>query len=396
MIKKKAAIVAEIESKFVQAIRRGRANSRLELARLFRLAPSTAGIYVERLVSEGYLCESSGSEVQGPGRPVSRLDLLPNIGSFLGVEFAAEKIHAVCLDFSGQILLRETRDLPRPTTVARVLNELREITVSMKSRCTIPLLGIGLGVPGTVDPGKGIALDYRFIPDWQNVAPAEFLSKDFNVPILTENNARTTALGTLIFDPQERTGDFVSLLVRAGVGSGIVIDGELRRGHEFMAGEVGRIPSAWWENSPTDVAPAIEDVASTRAIIKYIESRLREGAASQLQAKVDSLTIDAVIAAVKEGDDLAREAVQRAASSLGWLAHIVALVVNPKTIILAGPLNELGDWYRLEVKNALHEHAVRSRTKQPAIQLSKLGQDAGALGAAGLAMEAWKPQYTNF
>jgi predicted NBD/HSP70 family sugar kinase len=97
------------------------------------------------------------------------------------------------------------------------------------------------------------------------------------------------------------------------------------------------------------------------------------------------------VAAVKAGDTLAIEAVRHAAHHLGWACHVLALVENPRTIVVTGPLAELGDWFRQELEASLVRHATHSHIQLPQIAVTTLGESVGALGAASLAIEAWKP-----
>lgn len=393
MVKKKVAQVEKLEAKLVREIRYGKAGSRLELATALRLAPSTVGIYVDRLIEQGFLLEGVSGGIPRRGRPALQLQLNGNAGCFIGVEFECRILHAVSVDFSGVILKRYSVCILDGTTTQQVLDGLlqaiREVMPPME------LLGIGVAVPGTVDAVKGIAKDYQYVEGWSDIPLADFLTRCFGVPAYVENNARATALGCLVFDKGKRSTSFVSLLVRSTVGAGIVINGELLQGAKSLAGDVGKIQMGNLGLSVLAERESVEEVSAASAITRYVIERLHAGAPSLLSDQRGAIKINMVIDAANEGDALAREALQRAARGLGWLAHLLTLVVNPEVILISGALNGLGDWLRLEVQAALNDFASAIRIERPRIALSHLSEEVGALGAASLALDCWKPHHTH-
>lgn len=391
-MKHKIAQVQELEARIIREIRRQRADSRLKLALQLQLAPSTVGIYVDRLITAGFLSEEPlGGKQPRRGRPAQSLYLRGAAGCFVGAEFEAEALHANCVDFSGQVLARHSSRLPRGSDAEGVMTGLEAAIRSVLDAQKLPLLGIGIGAPGIIDAERGTALDYRFIRGWTNVPVARRLRETFKVPVVVENNALATALGNLLFDPSHRPGDFVNFLVRSGVGAGLVINGALYRGDSFLAGEVGRIQQMTTaQDGP--LAETMEDSASTQGIVQFVTRQLPQHPSSVLQRYRAELTIRDVIAAAQGGDELARLGLQRAARTLGWLAHVVTLVINPAFIVLTSPLNVLGEWFRLEVQAALSGYASRTRSELR-VYLSGLNEEAGALGAASLALDSWKPNH---
>ena len=389
MVRKKHAYVEELEGRFIKEIRYGRATSRLELATRHQLAPSTVGIYVDRLLQSGHLREDSSGQHLQPGRPALKLSLRGEAGLFVGVEFEARNIHAVCVDFSGKILNRVEEVIPSGADAPSVMAALQNAIDGVIRRNYKSLLGIGVGVPGLVDPELGVALHYRFIQGWKDIPVAQRLRERYKVPIHLENNARATAKGIMLFEPAVRKENFVCLLVRSGVGAGIVVNGQLHRGANNLSGEVGRIVFQGAESS--DQGETLEDVASINAILRFVRENAPRFPSSPLAADARELSIAGVIEAANDGDELARESLRRAIYNLGWLAHLMVLIENPGAIVLSGPLNALGDWLRLEIQASLANYLRLSHTERPVIALSALGAEAGALGASSLAIDAWKP-----
>ncbi len=386
MVRKKHAYVVELGARLIRDIRHGRASSRLELSQRLKLAPSTVGIHIDRLLASGHLREELDKESNLPGRRAQRLVLRGDVGCFVGVEFEARTLHAVSVDFAGSVLRTLRSEIPEGANADEVLEALSQAIASVRGSRREKLLGIGVGVPGLVEPASGLARHYRFIEGWRDIPVVEYLRARFPVPILLENNVRATTMGIMLFEKIRNLDNFVCVLIRSGVGAGIVRDGALYCGTTYTAGEVGRIPLL---GNGTDAHTTLEDTTSLQAILSFAREHVSQHPDSLLSGK--DISIADLIQAAKDGDELARKSLSRAISNMGWLSHLLALVENPSAIIFAGPLNDMGEWLRLEIQASLSAYSARSRTEKPRILLTTLGENVGALGAASLALEAWKP-----
>src|SRR5580704_8186791 len=147
---KKQQVVSDLESAMIRLVRSRGGISRVELARKLKLVPSTAGIYVDRLLAEGYLLETAAA-ARGLGRPPVALHLNPAAGQFVGVDFEARQIFATAVDFAQQPLEKVRRTIPARATVERVLAIIADAVAEVAGAHRRDLLGVGLGVPGPVD-----------------------------------------------------------------------------------------------------------------------------------------------------------------------------------------------------------------------------------------------------
>ena len=212
--------------------------SRVELARDLGLAPSTAGIYVERLLAEGFLLETE--ETTGDaGRPPRILRPNPEGGEFIGVDFEARNIMAVAVDFSDRPLRNAHKRIEADDSAEQVVGKIEEAIKEVLPPSGSRLLAIGVGVPGIVDSSRGVAVHYKYIAKWENVALAQTLSERFTVPVFLENNARSMALAELWFGQGKGHEDFLCVGIRSGLGVGLVLNGRLYCGAHHTAGELG-------------------------------------------------------------------------------------------------------------------------------------------------------------
>jgi N-acetylglucosamine repressor len=375
----------------VRTVRRRGAISRSDLARELGLVASTAGIYVDRLVRNGYLIETT-RPARGLGRPPVFLEINPRASRFIGVDFDARQLMAVSVDFAQEPLEQVCRTLPARPSAENVLSTIEESIHEVIGSDHRDLMGIGLGVPGPIDADRGIALAYKFIRDWKDVPIGPRIAARFPAPVFVENNLRSMALGELWTAPGSGLRNLVCLGVRSGIGSGIIVDGKLVRGANNVAGEIGRwvypedSSGAGDESSPPRT---IEDVASLTALLAEAAERLAQGEDSTLGKRGDRPTIAELLAAAARGDGLAHRLVEKAARIHGWIIHQLVLVLDPEQIVVAGPLVE-SDVYL----DALHGAFARLGSPQLGSRVvrSNLGALAGARGAAALAFHHWKPR----
>jgi predicted NBD/HSP70 family sugar kinase len=257
------------------------------------------------------------------------------------------------------------------------------------------LLGIGLGVPGPVDPKRGVALRYPFIRDWQDVPIGTRIAEKFGRAVFIENNLRSMALAELWSGQGRGLRELVCLGIRSGIGSGIISDGKLLRGARNLAGEIGRwvYPLNLQTTESSGPAPqTIEETASLTALLAAAAAALEGGAESSLGKPGDTPNIAGLLAAVARGDQLATRLIREAAAVHAWILSQLALLLDPECIVIAGPLTENSVYL-----DALQDHAARLGGKELTSRVvrSSLGDRAGALGAAALAFHLWTPPHES-
>ena len=381
-IRTKHQLVAGLEAQILKCIRADAGLSRVELSRKLNLAASTAGVYVDRLVNEGFLVETKRVNHSYGRRPVV---LLPNphAGRFVGVDLEARNILAVVVDFSDNNLRQLHRPIVKHKTLEQVLIAIEEVVSAAIKGDSRPLLGIGLGVPGKVDIEKGLASDYGFIPDWNQVPLAQRLAQKFGVPVHLENNIRSMALAELWFGQGVGLRNFICIGARTGIGVGAVVNGELLQGAHGAGGSIGKwlLPKAARRGRDMRPEDTLESVASLKAILE-----------SCAAATGRKMNFPALQAAAAINDYAVLKVVRQAGEIHGWALHQLDLLFDPQRIIIVGPLAELGSSFMEPLANAIH---VLSRGDAPQIVRSNFGQYGGAVGAAALALQQWKPIRTR-
>ena len=300
-------------------------------------------------------------------------------------------MRAGLVDTRGRIVRRaatETRARDGLDAVLdRIANLVREVCAD------IPLTdvaAIALAVPGPVDSTTHVV---RFAPNlgWENVAVCDLLRARLGRPILVGNDANLAALGEHRFGAGRGIDHMIYITVSTGVGGGIIVDGRLLLGQHGYAAEIGHhIVVAEGPRCGCGNRGCLEAVASGTAIAREARAAVREGKATRLREMCDGDAdrVDArmVTEAARAGDEVAREILQRAGYYLGIGIVNLLHIFNPRRIILGGGVMGAGALVSEPMWAAVRERGHPIYLEDFDIVPAALGDDAGILGAAALAM----------
>jgi glucokinase len=383
--------IAAQQAELLRHIRAREGLSRVDLARILNLAPSTIGIYVDHLVEEGFIFEGKARE-RDFGRPPTILALNPQGGRFIGVDFEARNIMAIAADFSQKPLKRFHDTIAPGDSVESILQKIEHAIKTVIAGDDRKVLGIGIGVPGVIDLASGVASNYKHIKGWESVPLVGRLANRFGVPVFLENNIRTMALAELWFGQGRGLRNFICIGMRSGISAGIVVDGRIYHGGNNRAGEIGdwpcTPPASTTKAGCTKGFVRLEEIASLKSVQHGLPRSLVNALESRATGETDA-THHSLVKAAQSGD-------QRVLGILDRLANAIAVVLNqlqcafdPQKIILAGAFPIFGDLFL----NRLHDELKRLAPPSgaPLVANSTLGDFNGALGAAALAVHEWKP-----
>jgi len=355
-------------------LRSRRANSRSSLARSMSISASTMGIYVDTLIKRG-LVQETGQELGHVGRPKRLLRPCPDAGWFAGIEFHAGGIWGVAVDFEGKVITRYREFLPADLDVERTLESIQKVFYILSSGMSLPLLGVGIGVPGLVNAGEGLALHYRFIKGWTNIPLSRMLDGVTSVPVHIEQGLRTIALAERWCGLQHHLRDYVLLGARFGFNAAVVHGGNIAMGARHAAGELGFWPS------PSRQGLELGDLISAPATYRRL-------AGLAMDAPVPVNLNDAFAELSNASEDRIEEVAMDYAGVIGCLQ----LLLDPEVFVLHGPVCQLGKKFCEAMVRQVELTVPALAGRPPRVELTMLGEEAGALGAACLAVEHWQPQ----
>ena len=212
--------------------------SRAELARALSVSPALITGATKRLITDGLLTELDHSPSQG-GRPARLLGLAAESGRAIGIKVVADHITLVEVGIDGTVHRSATR--PYDAAVGTALSDLATITVSFIAECAPgPLLGIGVGVPGTVDEQDAGTVDSTQL-GWVRVPVGDTLRRAVDLPVLVENNVNALAMAEALYGSGRGLGHALVVTIGTGVGAGLITDGDVLRGWRGGAGELGHM-----------------------------------------------------------------------------------------------------------------------------------------------------------
>ncbi len=277
----------------------------------------------------------------------------------VGIDIGGTKINVVL--FRGAKVLHKDREPTKTKTREVFLNQLEEIISSVISPLRRKeILGIGCGVAGALDLKKGEVLNAPNLPVINGLKIREWLAKKFHRETFIDNDARSFLRGEHLWGAGKGYKNLVGLTLGTGVGGGIIIDGKMINGSNDAAGEIGHMI--------IDKGRDFEELAGARALRNF-------GFSDSLKA----------YSLAKKGDKNAQKSFEKVGEYLGVsLANIVNML-DPQAIIIGGGLAGAEKFIlpqaRKTMKKLITSPKAAERVK---ILLGKLGEDAGAMGAAAL------------
>ena len=253
--------------------------------------------------------------------------------------------------------------------------------------------GVGIGAPGPLRISEGVVLAMPNIPGMENVPMRDRVGEALGLPAVLENDANAAAYGEYICGAGKGAGDMVLLTLGTGVGSGIVIDGKVLHGAHEIGAELGHmivVPDG--EECGCGQRGCLERYCSATYIAqraaRLVEKEGRKSSLTRALKEKGAISSKDVEDAHKAGDKLAEEVWDQAACCLALGCVNICRTLDPERIVLAGGMAKAGD----ELMGPLMKHFRRLhwRLTEPrtTISLSRLGNDAGFIGAAGVAWQA--------
>lgn len=298
----------------------------------------------------------------------------------LGLDLGGTKIKGGILNVEGKVLATHQMPTPQTGRGEDILDALKELVETLTEFAPFPSC-IGLGTPGLVDFKSGTILGCTpNLRDWQGRALGAALEGLFQLPSWVDNDANAATFGEWKMGAGKHCRDFVLLTLGTGLGSGLVLRGELSRGHHHLGIGFGHMlvqgKGGRWCNCGQQ--GCLESYVSGKGIAK---SYALLGGNAGIEGP-------AIFERAEQGDVLATQAVDE---TLDWLAIGVANIFNtlaPERILLGGGISRQGEKRLLEPLRAKVAGIMGMPFQNPeAIQLAHLGSDAGMIGAGLMALE---------
>lgn len=378
----------------IDTIRRHEPVSRVEIASLTHLGRSTITGIVALLVREGFVKEVGAGESKGGRRPVL-LKFNARAKLVVAIKLEPGRIIAALTDLNASILQRTTRPLEGNRGPQAILAAIKEAIRSLLRQEEVEperVLGIGLAMPGIVEPKTGTSVSPTFF-QWSNVPIRAILEEELGIPVFVENDANALALGERWSGAGRGRENLVVLTVGIGVGAGIVIGGQLYRGAMNGAGEIGHMTID--EEGPVCYCGnrgCLETLASDGAMARRAREEMEKGRVSLILGLAggdrSKITRETVVEAALAGDAVAREILRETGQHLGTGIANLVNILNPEVIIVGGEAaDQAGELLLEPVREAMRQRAFAVLAKDSEIVPAALGPDGWLIGAAMLVLQ---------
>lgn len=313
----------------------------------------------------------------------------------IGVDLGGTKIATALCDTECNIVSRIKVDTGASEGTQKVLHRIKESINLVVAQSGIPLsrmAGIGLSSPGPLNVSEGVVICAATL-GWYNIPVRQLIYDEFKIPVYLENDCNAAALGEKWLGAGRGYDNLIYITVSTGIGSGIIIDRKIYHGKHDTAGEFGHICIEYGgRKCSCGNKGCLEAYSSGTAIAMIARECLVKNMKSAIPdfAKGDIGNIDclAVEKAAYEGDELALKIWHQAGVKLGHGISILMQLFDPDIVVIGGGVSKAWDLFCEPMLDGIRRNTYKLISDDMKIVRAQLGNDAGVLGAAMIALNA--------
>ncbi|MCE0534104.1 ROK family protein [Kineosporia rhizophila] len=342
------------------------------------LSRTAVAARVDALVGARLVSETEAPGV-GVGRPPKRLEFEAGAGLVLAAAIGRSRAQFTVCDLAGRVLGADEHEqevgLGPDDVMPLAVERLRQLLVGT-GRDAADVLGIGVSIPGTVDPVAGTSLNSAIMRGWNGVPIAPYFAALSSAPVVIENDTNVIALAELD-DHLTRYRDALIVKASTGLGAGIVAGGVLQHGARGAAGDIGHVKYRGASDVPCRCGETgcLEAVAGGWALVRDLAA----------QGRSVSHVRD-VVALALEGDVAARRAIRGSGQAIGEVLAAAVTLLDPAVIVVGGDMAPAYDLLVAGLRETLYRDATTVAARDLDVLVASHGADSGARGTAVLAL----------
>ncbi|MGC6770201.1 ROK family glucokinase [Enterococcus sp. LJL128] len=313
----------------------------------------------------------------------------------IGIDLGGTTIKFAILTLDGEIQQKwsiETNILDDGTHIVPDIIASINHRISLYGMDKSDFVGIGMGTPGSVDIEAGTVVG-AYNLNWITVQPVkELIEAGTGIPYTVDNDANVAALGERWKGAGENDANVAFITLGTGVGGGIIAEGQLLHGTAGCAGEIGHAtvdPEGF--QCTCGKRGCLETVASATGVVRLARKLSEEYAGdSELKQMIDdgqAVSSKDVFEYAEKGDAFALMVVDKVCFYLGLALGNIGNILNPSSIVIGGGVSAAGEFLRSRVENYFNEFTFPQVRESTKIKLAILGNEAGVVGAASLALK---------
>lgn len=379
------------KNNIIQVIRENEEVSRYVLKKKTKYSMTTILNSVTALLEEGLITEEESTQ-KSVGRTPVYLNVNPYGKYFIGIEFNAERIKSVIMNFAMEVDYKQVVTMPKEGGVDIILGLLNTVieetlTHVQDKSC---IVGIGLGIPGYVDKKRGIALEYSYFKNWHNVPVKSLIEEAFGYHVYIDNNINAMAYHYRSQHKEKK--NFVIVSMQYGVRLGIVLDGEIFIGNNGNAGEIGHTKADGGTRlCSCGKIGCLDSEISYLAIEDKIEERVALGKLVKIKDKMTAnngqFTMAMLGDALKEKDEDAHKLLRNITEHLGKKLATVISVIDIEDIIALNVCDLDNENFAKQVYGTIKDNTVGSTFESVSVECEVVDAYAAAKGAAIMILE---------
>jgi predicted NBD/HSP70 family sugar kinase len=368
-------------SALLHHVRTGRARSRAELVALTGASRNTVSGRVDQLIAANLL-EEGGRGWSTGGRPPTLLRFNSRAGCVLAVDLGVTSVDVAVTDLSAEVLATVGHPIDiadGPVSVLAEVDRLAQLVLAEAGLTPADVCSIGIGVPGPVEFSTGRPVHPPIMPGWHDhPIPAAF--GRYECPVFADNDVNVMALGEMGIAGSAE--DVLVIKVGTGIGCGIVVDGQVYRGAQGSAGDIGHI---------SVVPPRGETVVCRCGNENCLEAiaggdaLLREAVAAGLPVT----TTRELVQLAAHGDGRTVELVRNAGRTIGTVLAALVNFFNPHRIVMTGGVAQAGAPLLAGIREAVYRRSMPLAARALEITVSDAPDMSGRVGAALMAIEEY-------
>lgn len=382
-------------------LRLAQPSTRLDLERESHLGRAVVTDRLATLAAFGLVDESGVGRSIG-GRAPRLVRLRAEAARILVANVDGDTIGIGLADLHGRLAVEHYEDFDVASSADLLFERIEALFSWALGKDVAPLWAIGLGVPGSVEQKGSSRLSIPrlgAVPAWNEAKLLERLVQHFQVPVWVRASVQMETIGELGALPAQQRRDLLYVDLGSDITAGIVVDGNLHRGAQSIAGQVGHVYAG---EAHTRVCGCgntgcLKTVAGCEAIADTGRRAAEEGRSRLLAetlAQTGAVTVADIGTAARLGDPFSADLLAQSGRSIGTVLATMVNVLNPSMIVLGGELAQTGDICLAAIREGVYRHAQPLASRDISIVQSRMGRSAGLVGAAKVAVtELFTPDF---
>lgn len=359
-------------------------------SRIHKSIPLTTQ-YLNELIQHKLVVESGYAESTGGRRPLM-YSIKKNVFYIVAVAMDQLVTRIALISSDNTIVGKvEKYDLPlanHPDALNTLITHLK-CFINEAGVAPSKIIGIGIGMPGFVDPVRG--LNHTFLPCKEGSIISN-VENALHIPTFIDNDSSLIALAELKWGAARDRQNVMVLNIGWGIGLGIIANGKLFRGHDGFAGEFSHIP-LFDNNKRCSCGKygCLETETSLQVVVEKAIKKLKNASNNTLLSSLRKETTEEaakkIIEAAQKGDKFAIEQLSASAYNIGRGVAILIHLLNPELIVISGAGSRAGKVWIAPILQAINEHCIPKLAEHIDIQISSLTYNAEIIGAAALVVD---------